>query len=103
MIATMKIYKYLNIKDIRKKCIKMLNGCIKVLRLGSCFNLDYSFSVQWLLTFYNEKNKINMFLQIVIKLRLYIEKHLLLLIMANSKAVILNIRIIHVPKRLYFL
>lgn len=47
----MKIYKYLNIKDIRKQCIKMLNGCIKALRLGPCFNLDYSFSVQWLLLF----------------------------------------------------
>lgn len=33
----MKICKYLNIKDIRKKCIKMLNGCIKGAKLRALF------------------------------------------------------------------
>lgn len=49
--------------------------------------------------------RINMFLSNAIKeARINIEKHLLFLIMANvSKALILTKRIIHVPKRLYFL
>lgn len=49
--------------------------------------------------------RINMFLQNVLKeARIKYRKHLLFLIMANvSKALILNVRIIHVLERPYFL